>query len=76
MTVYGISPASRLRHYSVEELGKFQIITDVFGGFTYTADLSRFVDKVLRLLEVGGVFYTLMPGVHLEGGEINSAPGI
>jgi SAM-dependent methyltransferase len=58
-----------LRHYSVEELGKFQIITDVFGGFTYTADLSRFVDKVLNLLEVGGVFYTLVPGVHLEGGD-------
>jgi SAM-dependent methyltransferase len=58
-----------LRHYSVEELGKFQIITDVFGGFTYTADLSRFVDKVLGLLEVGGGFYTLVPGVHLEGGD-------
>ena len=58
-----------LRHYSVEELGKFQIITDVFGGFTYTADLSRFVDKVLNLLEVGGSFYTLVPGVHLEGGD-------
>ena len=58
-----------LRHYSVEELGKFQIITDVFGGFTYTADLSRFVEKVLSLLEVGGVFYTLVPGVHLEGGD-------
>ena len=58
-----------LRHYSLEELGKFQIITDVFGGFTYTADLSRFVDKVLRLLEVGGGFYTLVPGVHLEGGD-------
>jgi SAM-dependent methyltransferase len=58
-----------LRHYSLEELGKFQIITDVFGGFTYTADLSRFVDKVLSLLEVGGGFYTLVPGVHLEGGD-------
>ncbi len=58
-----------LRHYSLEELGKFQIITDVFGGFTYTADLSRFVDKVLSLLEVGGSFYTLVPGVHLEGGD-------
>jgi len=58
-----------LRHYSIEELGKFQIITDVFGGFTYTADLSRFVDKVLNLLELGGSFYTLVPGVHLEGGD-------
>ena len=58
-----------LRHYSVEELGKFQIITDVFGGFTYTADLSQFVEKVLSLLEVGGGFYTLVPGVHLEDGK-------
>ena len=41
----------------------------MFGGFTYTADLSRFVEKVLSLLEVGGVFYTLVPGVHLEGGD-------
>jgi SAM-dependent methyltransferase len=59
----------RLRHYSPEELGKFQIITDVFGGFSYTEDLSRFLEKVLSLLEVGGGFYTLVPGVHLEDGK-------
>jgi hypothetical protein len=59
----------RLRQYSPEELGKFQIITDVYGGFTYTEDLSLFVDKVLRLLEVGGSFYTLATGVHLEDGK-------
>ena len=59
----------RLRDYSPEELGKFQIITDVFGGFSYTEDLSQFVDKVLSLLEVGGGFYTLVPGVHLEDGK-------
>jgi SAM-dependent methyltransferase len=59
----------RLRQYSPAELGKFQIITDVFGGFTYTEDLSGFVERVLRLLEVGGDFYTLVPGVHLEGGD-------
>jgi SAM-dependent methyltransferase len=59
----------RLRQYSLAELGKFQIITDVFGGFTYTEDLSQFVDKVLSLLEVGGGFYTLVPGVHLEDGK-------
>ena len=41
----------------------------MFGGFTYTEDLSRFVDKVLSLLEVGGGFYTLVPGVHLEDGK-------
>jgi SAM-dependent methyltransferase len=59
----------RLSQYSSEELGKFQIITDVYGGFTYTEDLSRFVDKMLRLLEVGGSFYTLATGVHLEDGK-------
>ncbi len=31
----------RLRDYSPEELGKFQIITDVYGGFSYTEDLSQ-----------------------------------
>jgi SAM-dependent methyltransferase len=59
----------RLRDYAPEELGKFQIITDVYGGFSYTEDLSRFVDKVLSLLVVGGSFYTLAPGVHLEDGK-------
>ncbi|HEX2931736.1 MAG TPA: class I SAM-dependent methyltransferase, partial [Candidatus Binatia bacterium] len=50
----------RLGQYSLEELGKFQIITDVYGGFTYTENLSRFVEKVLNLLEIGGVFYTVL----------------
>ncbi|HXG50055.1 MAG TPA: hypothetical protein VNN77_01440, partial [candidate division Zixibacteria bacterium] len=59
----------RLSRYSSEELGKFQIVTDVYGGFTYTTSLSRFVEKVLSLLEIGGAFYTLVPGVHLENGE-------
>jgi len=59
----------RLRDYAPVELGKFQIITDVFGGFSYTEDLSRFVARVLSLLEVGGSFYTLVPGVHLENAK-------
>lgn len=59
----------RLREYSGEELGKFQIITDVYGGFSYTEDLSRFVEKVLSLLEIGGVFYTMVQSVHLEDGK-------
>ena len=59
----------RLRQYSPEELGKFQIITDVYGGFTYTETLSQFVDKVLSFLEIGGSFYTLATGVHLEDGK-------
>jgi SAM-dependent methyltransferase len=59
----------RLREYSPEELGKFQIITDVFGGFSYTESLSQFVEKVLSLVEIGGSFYTLVPGVHLENAK-------
>src|SRR5215468_6064169 len=59
----------RLRHYSGEELGKFQIITDVYGGFSYTEDLSVFIEKVLSLLEIGGVFYTMVQSVHLKNGK-------
>ena len=58
-----------LRNYSYEELGKFQIITDVYGGFSYTQDLSLFMEKVLSLLETGGVFYTLVQSVHLENAK-------
>ena len=58
----------RLSQYSRDELGKFQIITDVYGGFTYTENLSRFLEKVLSLLEMGGAFYTVLPAVHLEDG--------
>jgi hypothetical protein len=56
----------RLRQYSRDELGQFQIITDVFGGFSYTEDLSLFMEKALGLLEVGGAFYTLIQNVHLQ----------
>jgi hypothetical protein len=59
----------RLSQYSLEELGKFQIITDVYGGFSYTEDLSRFMETVLNLLEIGGSFYTLVQSVHLEDGK-------
>ena len=59
----------RLREYSNEELGKFQLITDVYGGFSYTEDLSQFVEKVLSLVETGGVFYTLLQSVLLEDGK-------
>jgi SAM-dependent methyltransferase len=64
-----------LRHYSLEELGKFQMITDVYGGFSYTDDLSRFMEKVLSLLEVGGGFYTIVQYVHLEAAKDSPATG-
>jgi SAM-dependent methyltransferase len=63
----------RMRDYSREELGRFQIITDVYGGFSYTDDLSRFVEKTLSLLDTGGAFYTVVQGVHLD--DVKEKPG-
>ena len=58
----------RLREYSVEELGQFQVITDVIGGFSYTDTLSLFVKKVLDLLTLNGSFYTVLQDVQSEAG--------
>lgn len=58
----------RLREYSLEELGRFQVITDVIGGFSYTRDLSLFMEKALGILELNGNFYTLLQDVHSENG--------
>jgi SAM-dependent methyltransferase len=58
----------RLREYSAQELGQFDVITDVIGGFSYTDNLSVFMEKVLGFLEVGGSFYTLLQDVHSEAG--------
>jgi hypothetical protein len=58
----------RLREFSLEELGRFQLITDVIGGFSYSLDLSLFVEKTLGFLELKGSFYTLLQDVHSEGG--------
>lgn len=58
----------RLEEYSLEELGKFHLITDVVGGFSYTDDLSRFVEKVLGFLNLHGSFYTLLQDVRSEAG--------
>jgi SAM-dependent methyltransferase len=58
----------RLREYSREELGRFQLITDVMGGFSYTTDLSRFMQSVLHFLELNGSFLTVLQDVKLEQG--------
>src|SRR5688572_2604108 len=55
----------RLREYSAQELGQFDVITDVIGGFSYTDNLSVFMEKVLGFLEVGGSFYTLLQDVQI-----------
>ena len=58
----------RLREYSLEELGQFDVITDVIGGFSYSENLSLFMEKVLGFLEVDGSFHTLLQDVHSEAG--------
>jgi len=56
----------RLREYSRKELGRFKLITDVIGGFSYTESLSPFLERVLALLEVKGNFFTLLLDVRTE----------
>lgn len=56
----------RLWEYSPEELGRFQLVTDVMGGFSYTPDLTRFMQSVMLLLELDGSFFTVLQDVKLE----------
>ena len=58
----------RLRDYKLEELGQFQIITDVIGGFLYTTDLTLFMEKVAGLLALDGSFYSVLQDIHSEVG--------
>jgi hypothetical protein len=58
----------RMRDYSLAELGRFQVITDLIGGFSYTEELSRFMQKVLELLELNGTYFTVLQDVHSEAG--------
>lgn len=57
-----------LRDYSIQEIGRFQVITDLLGGFSYTDDLSAFTEKVLDLLEINGAFFTVLQDVNSERG--------
>jgi hypothetical protein len=57
-----------LGEYSTQELGRFQVITDVIGGFSYTTNLSGFVALTLDLLVTGGDFYTLLQDVRSDEG--------
>jgi hypothetical protein len=59
----------RLREYTAEELGQFEVITDVLGGFSYAINFSLFMEKVLAFLTVDGSFYTLLQDVHAEDGK-------
>jgi hypothetical protein len=59
----------RLREYSRTQLGRFQLITDVMGGFSYTRDLTLFIQKVLGFLELNGTFFTVLQDVRHENGR-------
>jgi hypothetical protein len=58
----------RLREYSSVELGRFQLITDVIGGFSYASNLSLFMEITLGVLELNSSFYTLLQDVNSEAG--------
>ena len=58
----------RLRDYKAGELGQFQIITDVIGGFSYTTDLTLFMEKTLGMLTLDGSFYSVLQDVNSEAG--------
>ena len=50
--------------YRREELGHFQLITDVMGGFSYTPRLSVFLAKTLSTLDIDGSFYGVLADVR------------
>jgi hypothetical protein len=58
----------RLGEYSSQEIGRFQLITDMMGGFSYTNDLTRFMETVLDLLEVNGTFFSVLQDIRREEG--------
>lgn len=58
-----------LGEHAPGELGRFQLITDVMGGFSYTTRLSAFLEKTLGMLEVDGSFYTVLADVRAESAE-------
>jgi len=58
----------RMGEYSAEELGRFELISDVIGGFSYTDNLSLFMEKVLSVMPVNGSFYTVLQDVRAEDG--------
>jgi hypothetical protein len=56
----------RFGEYEAEELGGFQVISDVFGAFSYTDNLSRFMERALAVLQPNGSLYTVLQDVHLH----------
>lgn len=58
-----------LSEYAPGELGQFQVITDVLGGFSYSTDVTLFMERVLGMLDLNGNFFTVLQDVHAEDGQ-------
>jgi len=58
-----------LRDYAPGELGQFQVISDVLGGFSYSTDITLFMERVLGMLDLNGSFFTVLQDVHAEDGK-------
>lgn len=56
----------RMREYSSQELGRFQLVTDVIGGFSYARYLSVFMENVLSVMDSNATFFTLLLDVRPE----------
>jgi hypothetical protein len=56
----------RFREYTTEELGRFRLVTDLVGAFSYSRYLSVFMEKLLNVLEVNGSFYSILLDVLPE----------
>ena len=58
----------RMGEYTAEELGRFQLISDVIGGFSYTDNLHQFMEKVLSVMSINSTFHTVLQDVRSEQG--------
>ncbi len=58
----------RMGEYTAEELGRFQLVSDVIGGFSYTDNLQRFTEKVLSIMSINSTFHTVLQDVRSEQG--------
>lgn len=60
-----------LENITNKELGKFDLITDNFGPYSYTEQIDRVLQKYIDLLNVGGVAYihgvNIFSGAHIPG---------
>lgn len=54
-----------LEDYRLEEIGNCDLITDLFGPFSYTARIDLVLKKYMELLKPGGVLYIRMESVNI-----------